>query len=86
MRVWKLVVAINLAIVALCATAAAAETTYYVAPTGSDAAAGTKDAPFATIARAQEAVRALKKEKGLPEAGVRVVVEAGQYELAALRH
>jgi len=38
--------------------AARAATTYYVAPTGSDTASGTLDAPFATWARAQTAASA----------------------------
>jgi hypothetical protein len=39
-------------------SSAAAGATYYVAPTGNDSAAGTQAAPWATIARAQTAVRA----------------------------
>ncbi|HEV7279868.1 MAG TPA: right-handed parallel beta-helix repeat-containing protein [Pirellulaceae bacterium] len=41
---------------ALYANRAGAET-YYVAPNGDDAAAGTLEAPFATVARAQEAMK-----------------------------
>ena len=40
------------------ATAIAHATTWYVSPTGSDAAAGTKTAPFATFAKAQASVTA----------------------------
>jgi hypothetical protein len=40
------------------ATGAAAAKTYYVAPTGSDGAAGTKAAPWASIAHAQNAAQA----------------------------
>lgn len=38
---------------------AATQATFYVAPDGSDAAKGTKDAPFKTITAAQKAVRAI---------------------------
>ena len=38
---------------------AATQATFYVAPDGSDAAKGTKDAPFRTIGAAQKAVRAI---------------------------
>ena len=40
--------------------AASARITLYVSPTGSDNAAGTKDAPFATLTRARDEIRALK--------------------------
>jgi len=42
------------------AATAALGADFYVSPAGSDSGAGTKDAPFATIARAQKAVRASK--------------------------
>ena len=53
---------------------------FYVAVDGDDANAGTKDAPFATLERAQQAVRKLKA--GLPEARpITVLVRAGKYFL-----
>ncbi|MFI5886977.1 right-handed parallel beta-helix repeat-containing protein [Streptomyces sp. NPDC051554] len=39
-------------------SAVAAATTYYVSPTGSDSAAGTKSAPWATMAHAQDIAKA----------------------------
>ncbi len=63
--------------------------TYYVAVDGNDAWSGTlnarnaaqDDGPFATLARARDAIRKLKEEKGLPQGGVAVVVRGGTYVL-----
>lgn len=65
--------------------AAASPAVFHVSPTGRDEHAGTADAPFATLERARDAVRALKRERGggLPEDGVTVEVAAGRYRLAA---
>jgi hypothetical protein len=52
----------------------------YVAPDGDDANPGTKEKPFATIQRAQNTVRALKKN-GLPNDGVTVTLRDGTYFL-----
>ncbi|MFQ6098433.1 MAG: hypothetical protein ACE5O2_11975, partial [Armatimonadota bacterium] len=61
--------------------------TFYVATDGSDEWSGRlsepnpgrTDGPFASIARAQRAVRALKKQG--PDRSVRVIVREGEYEL-----
>ena len=58
----------------------AAQTTIVVAPGGSDDAAGTAVAPFATLQRAQTEVRRIKAD-GLPAGGVRVLLRGGAYEL-----
>ena len=60
-------------------TAAAADC--YVASNGSDANPGTKEKPFATPARAMEAVRALVA--GGLKSDVRVILRGGTYALAA---
>jgi len=68
---------------AICAALAGvgrAAATLYVAPGGSDAAAGTRKAPFATLERARDAVRAIKRAGGLPEGGATVYLRAGTYE------
>ena len=52
--------------------------TIYVAPAGSDNNPGTKEMPFATIARARDAVRAAKKSCALSN-GVEVVIADGRY-------
>lgn len=66
-------------------------TTFYAARNGNDrwsgsrptpAAAGT-DGPFASLARARDAIRALNTTAGLPPGGVEVVVGGGEYRLAA---
>jgi len=57
----------------------APEGDFHVAPTGKDSNAGTEAAPFATPARAREAVRA-KIAKGL-QASVTVLLRGGTYQL-----
>lgn len=42
-----------------------------------------RDGPFATLARARDAIRSLKAASGLPPGGVEVVVGGGEYALAA---
>jgi len=62
----------------------------YVATNGCDAWSGRlcepnaerTDGPFASLARARDAVRALKTSTGLPPGGVEVVVRGGEYRLA----
>lgn len=67
--------------VMLCASSVlAAPATVYVAPDGDDAQAGSAAQPFATLARARQAVRELK-QRGLPDGGVTVVVRGGVYRL-----
>ncbi|MGA3244480.1 MAG: right-handed parallel beta-helix repeat-containing protein [Bacteroidota bacterium] len=60
---------------------------FYVAPTGDDSWSGTMaasnrnltDGPFATLARARDAIRELKQREGLPAGGVKVQVRGGVY-------
>ena len=59
---------------------AAHAATFYVAPGGSDAAPGTRDAPFASLERARDALRDLKKAGPLPEGGATVFLRGGAYE------
>lgn len=76
-RGWRIVVA---ALMVLHAHAASA-LDVYVSPSGQDAAAGTKDAPYATPQRARDAVRGWRKQAQKPEA-VTVWLSGGLYELA----
>lgn len=63
--------------------------TYYVAVDGNDAWSGTlktpnaahDDGPFATLARARDAIGQLKREKGVARGGVTVIVRGGTYIL-----
>ncbi len=57
----------------LVASVGACAATFYVSPTGSDAAAGTKAAPFKTLEKARDAARASK------EAVKEIIVAAGDY-------
>ncbi len=56
-------------------------TVLHVAPTGSDSADGSESKPFATLERARNAIRELKKPRAgtLPTGGVRVVIHGGVY-------
>lgn len=56
-----------------------AATTFYVAPQGSNRGKGTIDAPFATLERARDAIRAMKRNGALPDGGVSVVLLEGIY-------
>jgi hypothetical protein len=54
----------------------------HVSPVGSDANIGTPTAPFATLTRARDAVRAMKLGSGLPVGGVAVRIHGGSYPIA----
>jgi hypothetical protein len=85
--VWHVATLCLLALPAACLAQAQEERTMlYVSTQGNDAwsgrlaeAAGT-DGPFATLARARDAISELKAEGGLPPGGVTVVVRVGTYE------
>jgi hypothetical protein len=65
--------------VASSAAASAATVRFWVSPRGSDSAAGTKAAPFKTLAHAQEQVRtALRRQ---PHANIVVLLRGGTYRL-----
>ncbi len=76
-----LVVAMLFSIGIMGTTASAAEpsTFFYVAPNGDDNAAGTMDAPFATMIGARNAIRNLKNTSGLPDGGITVYIRGGFY-------
>lgn len=67
----------------LAAAASLSAAEFFVSPTGSDTATGTGAAPFATLARARDAVRTLRANTGLPPEGVTVWLRGGTYNLAA---
>ncbi len=67
-------------LVLLAFAAAGPAADFYVAPSGSDDAPGTKDRPFATLARARQAVRRLL-QAGLTK-DVTVEIAGGRYALA----
>ncbi|MCL6473696.1 MAG: right-handed parallel beta-helix repeat-containing protein [Firmicutes bacterium] len=60
---------------------------FYVSPNGNDSWSGRlaspnrtrTDGPFATLERARDAIRALKKQGGLPDSGVTVWLRGGTY-------
>ncbi|MCE5326863.1 MAG: alpha-L-fucosidase [Planctomycetaceae bacterium] len=55
------------------------QTTFHVAPGGDDAGAGTSEKPFATVARARDAVRQLRKASPRPQDAVTVYLHGGEY-------
>ena len=67
--------------VGLCSLATPPPTVFFVAPTGSDAAAGTESAPFATLQRALDAVGA--QRAGGSAAPACVWVRGGTFRLTA---
>jgi hypothetical protein len=54
----------------------------HVATGGKDTNEGTQAAPFGSLARARDAIRAMKKGAGLPGGGVTVWIHKGTYPLA----
>jgi len=54
----------------------------HVSAAGDDANPGTQDKPFASLARARDAIRSLRKRAPIPEGGVVVVVHGGEYRVA----
>ena len=54
----------------------------HVAPQGDDTNPGSEAAPFATIERARDAIRELRRANGLPAGGVSVTLEPGVYRLS----
>ncbi|MDD4016636.1 MAG: right-handed parallel beta-helix repeat-containing protein [Kiritimatiellae bacterium] len=64
---------------ALAAGAWAVPAAFFVAPGGDDGNAGTLEKPFATLEKARDAVRALKRGGGLPDGGATVWLRGGEY-------
>ncbi len=52
---------------------------FYIAVDGSDSNPGTKEAPFATLTKARDTIRALKKADRFPAGGVTVWIREGLY-------
>src|SRR5689334_23351470 len=63
--------------------AAGGSAEFHVALHGKDSNAGTRLAPFASLERAREAVRALRGGHELPKGGVTVWLHRGEYVRAA---
>ncbi|MHC4105201.1 MAG: right-handed parallel beta-helix repeat-containing protein, partial [Planctomycetota bacterium] len=61
--------------------AATAKVNFYVSPSGDDSATGSRDRPFATLAKARDAIRELKEEGDLPDGGITVHIRGGVYPL-----
>jgi hypothetical protein len=57
----------------------AAAVEFFVAPTGNDAHPGTAEQPFATLERARDALRAMRKAEGQSWGGATIWLRAGDY-------
>ena len=68
------------AVLASCRASAAS--VYFIAPDGADDADGTRERPFATVERAQRAIRQLKTSGNYPAGGVTVFIRGGRYPMA----
>ncbi len=76
----RFIIAAALVIMMPCAVGAQAEPhALYVAPDGSDDAAGTEDQPLASLEGARDAIRAMREDGGLPDGGVTVWLQEGIY-------
>ncbi len=53
----------------------------YVAPDGSDSHSGIKSKPFATLERARDEIRLLRRKEKLPNGAVYVTVKGGRYSV-----
>ncbi|MBN1441154.1 MAG: hypothetical protein JXA90_00525, partial [Planctomycetes bacterium] len=53
----------------------------HVAPSGSDSAPGTAERPFATLQRARDEIRAIRRRGVLPPGGAQVTVHGGEYRV-----
>ena len=60
-----------------------AESSLHVAVNGSDTNEGTAQSPFATIERARDEIRLLKKGAGIPSGGITVWIHGGVYRFPA---
>ena len=85
-RVGKFILAILLVFAMVLPTASVLGSTvtkeFYIALDGNDQNPGTKDAPFATLEAARDAIRTMKQDNGgLPTGGIRVYLREGTYLL-----
>ena len=65
----------------ICTATSSVAVDYHVAPNGIDTNPGTEAAPFASLERARDTVREIKKASGLPEGGVTVWIHDGDYPM-----
>ncbi len=77
----KRLTTVCLLLVLIAPLAVAAPTTFFVAPDGDDAHGGTEEAPFASLTRARDAIRALKAAGDYPSEGVQIMLRGGRHFL-----
>lgn len=76
----KLTLMVAAVVMLLCAAWGSAAA-FYVAVDGVDANPGTKEAPFGTLVKARDAIRALKKANRFPAGGVTIWIQEGLYRI-----
>ncbi len=69
----------GLALLAMASSMVLVSADWHVAPAGSDTNPGSKAKPFATLERARDAVRELKREGRLPNHGLTIWIRGGDY-------
>ena len=74
-RVIRLLWSVCLAMSAACASA----TDFYVSPSGDDDNPGSQSRPFATLERARDAVRVLRREGRPIPGGITIFLRGGDY-------
>ena len=65
-----------------CTAQQAKETAFYISLSGSDDNPGTNEKPFATLERARNAIREIKKAGSLPDGGITVYIRGGIYTIS----
>lgn len=84
------IVIVFILIICSCSMEKNKETAFYISPDGNDSWSGkiaeknrsATDGPFATLEKAREAIRSLKKERGLPDGGITVYLRGGTYPVS----
>jgi hypothetical protein len=72
-----------LLLISFLVTASASSAELYVSLKGNDKNPGTKEKPLLTLEGARDAIRAERKQKGLPKGGVTVYLRGGTYKRTA---
>ncbi len=60
--------------------------TIHVSPEGDDRAAGTSDEPFASLERARDEVRRIRRDRSSPQGSICVQVHGGEYRVTETLH
>src|SRR5688572_14816795 len=78
-HLWRIPAAKSALAIVLFALAPCVRGDFFVSPTGSDKSPGSKSKPFASLERARDAVRELRREKRFPKRGLVIWLREGIY-------